>query len=141
MVKISKYFWLFLLSFSISIFTSCSSDHSKGEEKNADSTKSGINTELLQEQNDLYEKVCQDFSDINKKVVELNDKIHSMKGKLSEAQNATIDEIEQKRSSIHTSMGGLKKVSPADWESFKTKLENDINDVKTQIDEILSTIN
>ena len=141
MVKISKFFWLFLLSFSFLLFTGCSAESSKDEGKNVDSTKSEINTELLQEQNDLYEKVCQDFSDINKKVVELNDKIHSMKGKLTDAQNKSIDEIEKKRASIHTSMGGLKKVSAADWETFKTNLENDISDVKVEIDEILNSIN
>lgn len=140
MAKINKLFWLFLLVFSIVTITGCSTDQSKNEDKNADKTNSGINAELLKEQNDLYEKVCRDFSDVNKKVVELNSKIRSMSGKLTEDQNKAIDEIEDKRNSIYTRMHGLKNVSSADWENFKITLEKDIEGVKTQVDEVISGI-
>ena len=141
MFKIKKFLWLFLLSFSIVLFVGCSSDQPNKENKSADQTKSGVNTELLKEQNDLYEKVCGDFSAINQKVIELNDKIHSMKGKLTDDQNKAIDEVEVKRASINTRMHGLKNVSPQEWGNFKTVLVDDIDDVKTQIDEIINGIN
>lgn len=140
MVKNSNYLWSFLLSFSILIFAGCNSDQTKNDDKNTDSINTEINTKLLQEQNDLYEKVCKDFSDINKLVLDLNDKIHTKTEKLTEAQNNAIDEIEQKRSSINTRMHELKKVSPAEWENFKLTLEEDIVDVKAQISEVISTI-
>ena len=140
MAKINKLFWLFLLVFSIVTISGCNTDQSKNEDKIADKTNSGINAELLKEQNDLYEKVCQDFSDVNNKVVELNSKIRSMTGKLTEDQNKAIDEIEDKRNSIYTRMHGLKNVSSADWENFKITLEKDIEGVKTQVDEIIRGI-
>jgi predicted nucleic acid-binding Zn-ribbon protein len=141
MIKIKKIYSLFFLSFCIIVYTGCNSSSSNEDDIDAKKSKSEINAELLQEQNDLYEKVCEDFTEINKKVIELNDKIHSMEGKLTEAQNSAIDEIEEKRASVNTRMRGLKKVSSADWENFKTTLEKDIVDVKAQIDEIISTIN
>jgi peptidoglycan hydrolase CwlO-like protein len=141
MIKIKKIYSLFFLSFCIIVYTGCNSSSSNEDDIDAKKSKSEINAELLQEQNDLYEKVCEDFTEINKKVIELNDKIHSMEGKLTEAQNSAIDEIEEKRASVNTRIRGLKKVSSADWENFKITLEKDIVDVKTQIDEIISTIN
>ncbi len=135
MIKINKFLWVSVLSFSIFILAGCGTDKS---DKNVDKTKSEVNTELLQEQNDLYEKVCQDFSTINQKVVELNNKMRSMNGKLSDTQNKAIDEIEEKRNSIYSRMHGLKNVTTADWENFKTTLGKDIDDVNSQIDEILN---
>ena len=106
-----KSLWLSLLSFSIVIFAGCSADKT---DNNVDNSKSAVNTELLKEQNDLYENVCQDFSDINQEVIKLNDKMRSMNGKLTEDQNKAIDEIEEMRASINARMRGLKKVSPAE---------------------------
>ena len=81
MFKMKKSLWLSLLSFSIVIFAGCSADKT---DNNVDNSKSAVNTELLKEQNDLYENVCQDFSDINQEVTKLNDKMRSMNGKLTE---------------------------------------------------------
>ena len=108
MIKTKNFYRLFFLIVSIIFYAGCSSNTSKEEDENAKNSKSEINAELLKEQNDLYEKVCVDFTEINKKVIELNDKIHSKKEKLTEA--------------------------------FKTTLEEDIVDVKTQLDEIINTI-
>jgi hypothetical protein len=127
---------VFLLSFSILVLAGCNSDQTKNE----DNANAEINTALLKEQNDLYEKVCKDFSEINQKVIELNDKIHSAKEKLSVGQNEAIDEIEKKRASVNTRMRGLKKVPSTEWENFRTILEKDIVDMKTQIDEVISGI-
>lgn len=140
MIKIKKFSWLFFLSFSILFFTGCNT-RSSNDDENAKKLKSEINAELLQEQNEVYEKVCVDFTEINQKVIELNNKIHSMEGKLTEVQNNAIDEIEKKRTSVNTRMHGLKKVSSADWENFRTTLEEDIVDVKAQLDEVISSIN
>ncbi len=137
MFKINKLLWLVLLSFSIVIFAGCGSQSNK-EDKDAGKTE--VNDELLKEQNALYEKACQDLSAINQKIIQLNDKIHSLKGKLTDAQNKAIDDFEEKRASVNTRMHGLKKVAPADWNKFKTTLENDMDTISTQIDKILTSI-
>ena len=96
--------------------------------------------QLLTEQNELYEIACRDFSDINQKVVELNRKITSMTGKLTEEQNAAIDDIEAKRSSISSRMKTVKTIPQAEWEDFKSTLEQDIVDTRTKLDELLGSI-
>ncbi len=136
MFKISKILWVFLLIFSIIMLTGCNTEQSKNE----DNPKSEINAELLKEQNDLYEKVCKDFTEINQKVIELNNKIHSAKEKLSDEQNRAIDEIEKKRASVNDQMHGLKNVPESEWENFKITLEKNIVDVKTQINEVIEGI-
>ena len=128
---------MFLLTFSIIVYSGCGTQQKKVEE----AAKKELSDQLLKEQNELYEKACQDLSSINQKVIELNNKIHSMKEKtLTEVQNKSIDEFEGKRASINTRMHGLKSVAPGEWEDFRTKLEKDIDDAKVQIDNILNSI-
>ena len=137
MRKMNRVLCSLLLAFSIIVSSGCGTQSKKAEE----AAKKELSDQLLKEQNDLYAKACQDLTGINQKVIELNDKIHSMKEKkLTEIQNKSIDEFEEKRASINTRMRGLKNVTPEDWEDFKTKLENDIDEAKVQIDEILSSI-
>ena len=137
MRKMNRVLCLLLLAFGILVFSGCGTQSKKTEE----AAKKELSDQLLKEQNDLYAKACQDLSVINQKVIELNDKIHSMKEKkLTEVQNKSIDDFEEKRASINTRMHGLKNVAPEEWGDFKTKLENDIDDAKGQIDEILDSI-
>ena len=136
MFKINFFKWFLLLSFGMILITGCNTEQSKTEDKSP-----AINAEFLKEQNELYEKVCQDFSTINQKVIELNNKIHSMKGKLTDEQNKALDSLDVNRNSVYNRMHSLKKVSQGDWEDFKTTLGKDIDNVKTQIDDIISTIN
>lgn len=138
MFNLNKILWLFLLAFTMVTLTNCGTGQSKKSVED-EKAKAEAN-QLLKEQNELYEKACHDLTAINEKVIELNDKIHSMKGKLTEDQNKSIDEIESKRASINTRMKGIKNVPQADWENFKTTLEKDIEDMKTLIDEVISGI-
>jgi len=63
-----------------------------------------------------------------------------MTGKLTEEQNAAIDEIEAKRTSISARMKTVKTIPQADWENFKSTLEQDIIDTGAKLDELLSSI-
>lgn len=63
-----------------------------------------------------------------------------MKGKLTEDQNKTIDEIETMRASINTRMKGVRNVSRDNRGNFKTTLVKDINNMKNQIEEVLNSI-
>lgn len=137
MLKMTSKISLFLLAISLVFMTNCGTDQSKNANNDQPSPEE---IQLLTDQNELYEVVCRDFSDINQKVMELNSKIRSMTGKLTEEQNAAIDEIEEKRSSISSRMKTVKSVSQADWENFKATLQQDISDTNSKIDELLSSI-
>ncbi len=138
MFKLSKILCLLLVAFSTAIVTNCTTDQAK--KTGTTEEISPEETQLLKEQNVLYELACRDFSDINQKVVDLNRKITSMTGKLTEEQNAAIDEIESKRSSISARMKTVKNIPQADWENFKSTLEQDISETRTKLDELLSGI-
>jgi chromosome segregation ATPase len=137
MYKMSKFLWLFLIACSIFINSGCGTGQKKSEDKNAVEPKSEIATQLLKEHNDLITKANQEIHNINQKLIELNDKIkaHNAKGrKLTEAQNKEIDEIEKIRATINPRVHEINNVSQEQWETFKTKLEKDLEDVKTRID-------
>lgn len=138
MFKLNKLVCAFLIAFAMVTLTNCGTNQSKNETNVEQPSPEAL--QLLTDQNELYEQVCRDFSDINQKVMELNRKIRTMTGKLTEAQNAAIDEIEAKRTSISTRMKTVKTIPEADWESFKSTLEQDISDTKTKLDDLLSTI-
>ena len=138
MSNLNKILGVFLLAFIMVTMTNCGTDQSKKD--NTDKQPSPEAIQLLTEQNELYELACRDFSDINQKVVELNRKITSMTGKLTEEQNAAIDDIEANRSSISSRMKTVKTIPQADWENFKSTLEKDIINTRAKLDELLSSI-
>lgn len=66
------------------------------QKKNADETnkiQSEVTAAFKQEQSDLLAKANEELSAINKKIMDLNDKIHEKGGKLTDAQNEAIDEF------------------------------------------------
>lgn len=138
MLKMTSKLSVFVLAFSLVILSSCGTNQAPKDSNTEQANPA--ETELLKAQNDMYEIACRDISDINQKVVELNRKITSMSGKLTEQQNNAIDEIEVKRTSISSRMKGLKKVPMSDWENFKSTMEQDINDTKTKLDELIGSI-
>ena len=88
-------------------------------------------------------KANEEIRNINQKLNELNDKIHAYHekgGKLTEAQNKEIDEIEKIRASLNPRIHEINKVSQEKWENFKTTLEKDLDEVKTRIDVLLNEI-
>jgi len=138
MYKLKQILRVLLIAFIISTLTNCGANKSKKDNNTDQPSPEAI--QLLTEQNELYEIACRDFSDINQKVVELNRKITSMTGKLTEEQNAAIDDIEAKRSSISSRMKTVKTIPQAEWEDFKSTLEQDIVDTRTKLDELLGSI-
>ena len=143
MFKISKFLWLFLIAFSIFIISGCGTGQQKSEEKNAGEPKSEISSQLLKEHNDLIAKANQEIHNINQKLIELNDKIQAYNakgGKLTEAQNKMIDEIEKIRATINPRIHEINNVSQEQWETFKTTFEKDINEVKSRIDILVSEL-
>lgn len=141
MFKVSKFLWLFIIACSIFINSGCGTGQKKSEDINASEPKSEISTQLLKEHNDLITKVNQEIHNINEKLIELNNKIHAYNArgsKLTETQNKEIDEIEKIRATINPRIHEINNVSQEQWETFKTTVEKDIEDVKTKIDVLLN---
>lgn len=118
------------------VFSGCGT----GQKKSAGETNEvppEVTAAFKQEQIDLLAKANEELSVINQKIMELNDKIHEKGGKLTDAQNQAIDEFEVKRANVNKCMHQIKNISPEGWEDFKTTFEKDLEEVKSQIDEIL----
>jgi DNA anti-recombination protein RmuC len=134
----NKSLWLVLIGLSVFIFIACESNSQK--DKTTVIPENVISQELHQAHCDLLAKANIKLAEINQKVRELNDKIRKSDKKLSEAQNTTLDEIEEKQISINKRMHEIKNVKQEDWENFKTTFEKDLDEVKTKIDNILDTL-
>lgn len=141
MFKMNMFLRLFFIVCSIFVFSGCEKGVQKSEEKNAGELKSEIVSEQLQkEHSELITKANQELAIINQKIRDLNDKIHAKGGKLTETQNKSIDEIEEKRSSVNKRMHEIKNVPQEEWDNFKTTFEKDIDEVKTMIDGVLNEL-
>ena len=139
----SKFLWMFLIGCSVLVISGCGTGQQKSEDKNAGEQKSEIAAQLLKEHSDLLAKANQEIHNINLKLTELNDKIHSYNkkgGKLTVAQNKEIDEIEKIRASINPRIHEINSVSQEQWENFKTTFEKDIEQVKSRIDVLLNEL-
>ena len=143
MFKMSKFLWLFLIGCSIFVIPGCGTGQQKSEDKNAGEPKSEIAAELLKEHNDLLAKANQEVHNINQKLIVLNDKIHAYHekgGKLTDAQNKEIDEIEKIRATINPRIHQINNVTQEQWDNFKTTFEKDIEEVKSRIDVLLNEL-
>lgn len=143
MFKISKFLWLFLIAGSIFIISGCGTGEQKSKDKNAGEPKTEISSQLLKEHSDLIAKANQEIHNINQKLIELNDKIQAYNakgGKLTEAQNKLIDEIEKIRATINPRIHEINNVSQEQWETFKTTFEKDIDEVKSRIDFLVNEL-
>jgi uncharacterized protein YoxC len=133
-----KFLWLILIGVSIFIFMGCESSSQKNGDKNAATTENVISEELHQAHCDLLAKANEELAGINQKVRDLNDKIRTSEKKLTDAQNATLDDFELKQKSINTRMHEIKNVKQEDWENFKTTFEKDLEDTKMILDNLLN---
>jgi uncharacterized phage infection (PIP) family protein YhgE len=143
MFKINNILWLFLIGCIIVVFSGCGTGQQKSEIKKTGEQKSEITAELMKEHNDLLTKANQEIHNINDKLTLLNDKIHAYheKGsKLTTAQNKEIDEIEKIRATINPRIHEINTISQEQWESFKTTLVKDIDDVKSRIDILVNEL-
>ena len=89
----NKLLWIVLIGFSVFIFSGCGSDSQKSD-KNSAVKGEVISEELHQAHCDLLAKANEELALINQKVRDLNDKIHTKGEKLTDAQNAALDEFE-----------------------------------------------
>jgi TolA-binding protein len=129
-------FYLFLSVFFLVVITGCGSGQQKGE--STGEPESEISAEIQKEKSELLAKANAELSEINQKIRTLNDKIQKKGGKLTDAQNEALDEFEEKRGSVNKCMHQIKNISSEGWKDFKTTFEKDLEEVKTQIDEILA---
>ena len=134
----NKLLWLILIGLGVFIFSGCESNSGNSENKNAVASENAISEELHQAHCDLLAKANEELSGINQKMRELNDKIREKGGKLTDAQNSALDDFEAKQTSINKRMHEIKDVKQQDWENFKTTFENDLTEIKSDIDKILS---
>jgi hypothetical protein len=137
MFKTSKFLWLTTIGCIIIVLQGCGTGQQKSEVNNANEPKSEITAELQKEHNELSGKAVQEIHNINEKLTNLNDKIHTYHekgGKLTEAQNKEIDEIEKIRATLNPRIHEINKVSQEQWVNFKTTFEKDLDAVKTRID-------
>ena len=135
MVK-KSFIWVFVAVFGVFILGSCGTSSQKSNVQ-AVETENVISEELHQAHCDLLAKANEELAGINQKVRDLNDKI-SQGGKLTDAQNAALDDFEAKQASINKRMHEIKNVKQEDWDSFKTTFEKDLVEIKTVIDEVLA---
>lgn len=129
-----------LLCLCIVVFTGC-----KFEKQNKKETDTAVqDTELVakyqQEQKELLAKANTELSVLNKKILELNDKLRGKAGKLTDAQNKQLDDCEAKRASINQRMKQIKNVPMNDWAAFKASFETDLADVCAGIDKVLAEL-
>lgn len=128
--------WIILIGFFGLIFSDCGIGSKKSEEKSATATENVISEELHQAHCDLLAKANEELANINQKVRDLNDKIRVRKEKLTDTQNKSLDDLVLMQSSINKRMKEIKNVKQEDWESFNAKLEKDLEEIKTLIDNI-----
>jgi len=133
----NKFIWVILFGLSVFIFSGCGSNSKNNGDKNEATTENVISEELHQAHCDLLAKANEDLAGINQKVRDLNDKIREKGGKLTDAQNAALDDFEAKQTSINKRMHEIKDVKQEDWENFKTSFENDMEEIKTAISDLL----
>jgi TolA-binding protein len=129
-----------LLSLCIIVCTGCGfgQQDNKGTEPAVQDTESIA--KFQQEQKELLAKANTELSELNKKILELNEKLRGKAGKLTEAQNNQLDACEAKRASINQRMKQIKNVSMNDWAAFKASFETDLADVCAGIDKVLAEL-
>ncbi|MCE4565263.1 hypothetical protein INQ51_13180 [Maribellus sp. CM-23] len=129
--------WIFIAGICIVVLSACSTNSQKKNDQQSNAIENTISEELHQAHCDLLAKANEELANINGKVRDLNDKIKNGE-KLTDAQNTALDEFEVKQASINKRMHEIKNIKQEDWENFRTTFENDMKDINTTIDKILS---
>lgn len=137
MVK-NNFLRLLLVGLIVFLFSGCGSDSQNSDNKNVVETENIISEELHQAQCDLLAKANEEFAKINGKVRDLNDKIRNKGSKLTDAQNAALDDFEAKQASLNKRMHEIKNIREADWDNFKTTFEKDLEEIHSVIDNIVN---
>ena len=136
MLNIKKITTVFVLIISLISFMGCNSGQQK-QDKESSGQEEGISAELQEKHNALQEKASEEFSNINDQVRELNRIIEEQEKKLSEEQEKLLDTIQEKRVSVNKRLNNIKNISEEEWEEFQATFEEDLEDIKTKLDEVL----
>lgn len=139
MFTIKRYLKIFFVCTAVLIVSGCDAGQKKSR-KEAERIEAEVHAEFLKEQLDVCSAANQELAKINDKIRELNDRLHNEKIKLTDAQNEAIDEFEEKRAVLNRNLREIKNVSQEEWSTFKVAFENDLSEVKSKIDEILSAL-
>ena len=137
MVK-NNFLRLLVIGLIVFLFSGCGSDSQNSDNKNVVETENIISEELHQAQCDLLAKANEEFAKINGKVRDLNYKIRNKGSKLTDAQNAALDDFEAKQASLNKRMHEIKNIREADWDNFKTTFEKDLEEIHSVIDNIVN---
>ena len=140
MLKVRKISEVLFLSLIVVLFSRCDScqQNQKGEKQDAGDPKEQISSGLQEEKNELQQKAAEEFSNINDKVIELNSKIEEQSEQLTEEQKNALDEIQEKRVAVNEKFNNIKNITEEEWDAFRTAFENDINEIKSKIDDVLN---
>jgi hypothetical protein len=136
-MNLKSWIGIILIGLSFFFFNGCSNDAQNGTDPKSGTTEKVISEELHQAHCDLLAKANEELAVINRKVRDLNDKIQEG-GKLTDVQNAALDDFEAKQATINKRMHEIKNVPQEEWEDFKATFENDLNEIQTIIDEVLA---
>ncbi len=109
MVK-NKLLWMILTGFCVFIFSGCGTNTQKSGAKNEAPQENVISEELHQAHCDLLSKANEELIGINQKVRDLNEKIRTKGSKLTDAQNAALDDFQKKQVSINKRMHEIKNI-------------------------------
>ena len=129
-----------LLGLCIIICSGCGFDQKNKKETEPAIQDTEAVAQFQQEQKELLAKANTELSELNKKILLLNEKLHGKAGKLTDAQNKQLDDCEAKRASINQRMKQIKNVSMNDWAAFKTSFETDLTEVCAGVDKILTEL-
>ncbi|HAX95360.1 MAG TPA: hypothetical protein DCY35_02380 [Prolixibacteraceae bacterium] len=137
MFSFKRFVSLFLMGCLIIAISGCGN----AEEKKKAAAEAQAAVEALNKaHSDLLAKANEEISAINKRVMDLNDKMKTTEKKLTEAQNKEIDDIEKLRASVNQRMHEIKNITSDDWETFKATFEKDIVDLKARLDTICNEL-
>lgn len=137
MFSFKRFVSLFMMGCLIIAISGCGNVKQQKEEAAAAQVAAEV---LNKAHSELLSKANEEIAAVNKRVLDLNEKMKSREKKLTEAQNKEIDEIEKLRASVNQRMHEIKNVSQADWESFKATFEKDMTDLKARLDTICNEL-
>ncbi len=140
MLKIKNTIRLLFLVVGIIAFTGCGSGQKEKSETSPVPEETRAVQALVEERNELVEQASAELSEVNEKVMKLNEMIEARGEPLSEELNNRVDSFAILRQSINERVGLIENVSVDDWEIFRERLEADLEEANEDIEEIMQEL-
>lgn len=137
MLKVKKISAVLLISVIALAACNTGQKKQKSDDNDQDTFKKEVSAEFQQKKEELKQLAGKEFSNINDKIRELNSKIEEGEKKLTEEHNEILDEIQESRVSANEKLNKIKDISEEEWDEFQQKLKEDIDTIKTKLDDIL----